>query len=78
MSDVNVRNVADGVLQRLREQADAEGVSFSEWVRQALADRAELLTPAELSATRGRVSEWVQPREDFDAWYSERLRRRRG
>ena len=40
MPDVNVRGLDDAVLARLREQAAAEGVSLSEWIRSALADRA--------------------------------------
>jgi plasmid stability protein len=77
MPDLNVRSVDETVLNRLREQAAAEGVSLSEWVRTALADRAELPTAAELAARRAaRISE-AQPREDFAAYYRKRLHRRR-
>ena len=77
MPDLNVRGVDERVIARLREQAAAEGVSVSEWVRAALADRAELPTAAELAARRAaRISE-AQPREEFAAYYRERLHRRR-
>jgi plasmid stability protein len=77
MPDLNVRGVDEGVLARLREQAAAEGVSLSEWVRSALADRAELPTMAELADRRSARSSGAQAREDFAVYYRERLRRRR-
>lgn len=77
MPDVNVRGVDDAVLARLREQAAAEGVSLSEWIRTALADRAELPTAAELAARRATRAEGAQSREEFAAYYRERLHRRR-
>ncbi len=77
MPDLNVRGVDDAVLNRLREQAAAEGVSLSEWIRSALADRAELPTAAELAARRAARINDAQPREDFAAYYRERLHRRR-
>jgi hypothetical protein len=77
MPDINVRGLDETVLNRLRDQATAQGVSLSEWIRMALADRADLLTPAELAARRSaRVGE-AQTREDFAAYYRERLHRRR-
>ena len=76
MPDVNVRNVPEGVLDRLRVQADAEGVSLSEWIRSALADRAELPTAAELEARRRARADEAQPSEEFAAFYKSRLRRR--
>lgn len=77
MPDVNVRGLDDGVLSRLREQAAAEGVSLSEWIRSALADRAELPTAAELAARRATRAGEPQSRDDFEAYYRERLHRRR-
>jgi len=77
MPDVNVRGVDETVLARLRNQAAAEGVSLSEWIRSALADRAELPTAAELAARRAaRVGEG-QSREEFALYYRDRLHRRR-
>lgn len=77
MSDVNVRGLDDAVLARLREQAAVEGVSLSEWIRSALADRAELPTAAELAARRSARTAEAQSRDDFAAYYRERLHRRR-
>jgi plasmid stability protein len=76
MPDVNVRNVPEAVLERLRQQADAEGVSLSEWVRMALSDRAELPTAAELAASRSARAKDAQPSEEFATFYRRRLRRR--
>lgn len=76
MPDLSVRNVPDGVIDRLREQAASEGVSVSEWVRTALAERAELPTTAELAARRAARSGAAQSPEAFAAFYDQRLRRR--
>lgn len=76
MPDVNVRNVPEVVLDRLRAQADAGGVSLSEWIRSALADRAELPTAAELAARRRARADDAQPPEEFAAFFQRRLRRR--
>lgn len=76
MADLNIRNVPDAVLERLRDQADLEGVSVSDWVRAALAHRAELRTPAELRATRQRLAEYGQSLDEFERYYSSRLHRR--
>jgi plasmid stability protein len=76
VADVNVRAVPDDVVARLREQAAAEGVSMSEWIRLALADRAALPTTAELAARRAGLTESAQPRDEFDVWYRQRLHRR--
>lgn len=76
MPDVNVRSVPDDVVARLREQAAAEGVSMSEWVRLALADRAALPTAGELAARRAALAAAAQPRDDFDRYYATRLHRR--
>ena len=77
MPDLNVRGVDEQVLARLREQAAAEGVSLSEWIRAALADRAELPTAAELAARRAARAGTAQAREEFAVYYRERLHRRR-
>lgn len=76
MSDLNVRNVPEVVVERLKEQAAAEGVSLSEWVRAALADRAELPTDAELAARRAAWSDQAESPEAFGEYYRRRLRRR--
>lgn len=77
MPDLNVRAVDETVLARLREQAAAEGVSLSEWIRTALADRAELPTASELAARRAARAGEGQSREEFAAYYRDRLHRRR-
>jgi hypothetical protein len=76
MPDLNVRNVPEAVLERLRAQAEAEGVSVSEWVRTALAERADLPTAAELAARRAERLADAEPAESFSAFYAKRLRRR--
>jgi plasmid stability protein len=76
VGDLNVRNIPEDVMKRLREQAGAEGLSLSEWVRVTLADRAELPTTAELSQRRGKRSTAAQSSEDFAAFYRRRLHRR--
>jgi plasmid stability protein len=76
VADVNVRAVPDHVVARLREQAAAEGVSVSEWVRLTLADRAALPTAGELAARRATLAASAQPRDDFDRYYAARLHRR--
>lgn len=75
MPDLNVRNVPEAVLDRLRAQAAAEGVSVSEWVRIALAERAELPTAAELAARRAERLADAESPESFAAFYTKRLRR---
>ena len=76
MPDVNVRNVPEAVLERLRRQAEAEGVSLSEWIRITLSDRADLPTAAELAVRRAATAKNAQPSEEFAAFYRRRLRRR--
>lgn len=76
MPDLNVRNVPEDVLERLRAQAEAEGVSVSEWVRTALAERAELPTAAELAVRRAERLANAESAESFAAFYAKRLRRR--
>ena len=48
--DVNVKGLDPSVVARLAEQAEAEGLSAQEWMRQALRRTAALLTPHELQA----------------------------
>jgi hypothetical protein len=50
--DVNVKSLDPAVVQRLAEQAAAEGVSQQEWLRQILRRSAARLSPAELLAQR--------------------------
>ncbi|HEY0399313.1 MAG TPA: ribbon-helix-helix protein, CopG family [Acidimicrobiia bacterium] len=76
MPDLNVRNVPDDVVERLKAQAVAEGVSLSEWVRAALTDRAELPTSRELAARRAVWADQAEPPEAFAEYYRRRLRRR--
>jgi hypothetical protein len=47
---VSVKGIDSEVVRRLAEQAEAEGVSSQEWMRQALRRTASLLTPSELTA----------------------------
>ena len=53
LMNVNVKNVDPEVLARLAEQAEAEGMSQQEWIRQTLRRSAARLSPAELLARRG-------------------------
>lgn len=78
MADLSVRGVDQAVVERLRQQAAAEGVSMSEWIRSALAERAELPTSAELAARRASRAGDAQSPEEFAAYYRKRLHRRRG
>lgn len=50
--DVNVKNLEPAVVERLAEQAAAEGVSQQEWMRQILRRTAARLSPAELMLER--------------------------
>ena len=47
--DVSIKGLEPDVVARLAEQAEREGVSAQEWMRQALRRTAALLTPRELS-----------------------------
>jgi len=49
---VNVKNLERDVVERLAEQAAAEGMSQQEWIRQALRRTAARMSPAELLAAR--------------------------
>ncbi len=73
---LNIRNVDDGTVARLAEQATAEGVSLSEWVRQLLDRAATLLSPGELAAKRTTLAATAQPPDEFAAYYEARLHRR--
>jgi len=58
--DVSVKGLEPEVVARLAQQAEREGVSAQEWMRQALRRTAALLTPRELSdrvEARAPVSE---------------------
>ena len=46
--DVSVKGLEPEVVARLAEQAEREGMSAQEWMRQALRRTAGLLTPREL------------------------------
>lgn len=48
--DVSVKGLEPEIVERLSAQAEAEGVSAQEWMRQALRRAASLLTPRELEA----------------------------
>jgi len=75
VADLNVRNVPDAVLDRLRQQAVAEGVSLTEWVRLALTDRADQPTVAEQAARREARAETAQSAEEFATYYRQRQHR---
>ena len=75
---LNVRNLSDATAERLSEQAAAEGLSVSEWVRQALDATAQLATPAELMARRAANLDSAMPAHEFEQWYLARLHRRAG
>lgn len=64
--DVNVKGLDPVIVARLAEQAEAEGVSAREWIRQALRRTAGLRTPTGLKA---RVSERVP----VDGRYAEEM-----
>jgi plasmid stability protein len=76
MADVSIRNVPDEVVERLRTQAAAEGVSLSEWVRQTLGDRAALPSPGELAARRLAFEDDAQQPDEFGEYYRSQLHRR--
>jgi hypothetical protein len=50
--DLNVKNLEPDVVERLAQQAAAEGMSQQEWIRQTLRRSAARLSPAELLARR--------------------------
>lgn len=73
--DVNVKNLDPQVLERLAEQAEAEGMSQQEWIRQVLRRSAARLSPAELLAQRDRLDAMSQA--EFDALRDQVGKRRR-
>jgi hypothetical protein len=48
--DVSIKGLEAEVVARLAQQAEAEGMSAQEWMRQALRRTAALATPRELQA----------------------------
>ena len=50
--DVNVKNLDPEIVERLAQQAAAEGMSQQEWIRQTLRRSASRLSPAELLVQR--------------------------
>lgn len=50
--DINVKNLDAEVVSRLAEQAEAEGMSQQEWIRQTLRRSTARLSPAELLRRR--------------------------
>ena len=73
---LNIRNVDDKTMARLTEQAAAEGLTVSEWVRQLLDQSAVLLSPAELAAKRHSLASRTVSSEEFAEYYDARLHRR--
>jgi plasmid stability protein len=73
---LNVRNLDDGTAARLADQAQAEGVSISEWIRQSLDRIASLASPSELAARREINLESAMPADEFERYYHSRLHRR--
>lgn len=47
---MNIKGLEAEVVKRLSEQAEAEGVSAQEWMREALRSKARVLSPNELAA----------------------------
>lgn len=74
--DVNVKNVEPEVLARLAEQADAEGVSQQEWIRQTLRRTAARLSPAELVAQQSLATDPMTG-DEFEAIQRRVAERRR-
>jgi len=54
--DVNVKNLDAEVVARLAEQAEAEGMSQQEWIRQTLRRSSARLSPAELLRTSAETN----------------------
>ena len=77
MADINVRSLPDEVVARLQSQAAAAGLSMSEFIRQALVDRAQRLTTEEIAEMRAARRPSEESRRTFDDFYSARLNRRR-
>lgn len=60
--DLNIKDLDDKVGQRLREQADAAGLSVQQFLRNELTRIASRLSPAELTSGRRPMS-----RSEFEA-----------
>jgi hypothetical protein len=73
--DVNVKGLEPEVVARLAEQAEAEGMSQQEWIRQVLRRTAGRLSPAELLAQRAVVAPMSE--SDFAELRNEVATRRR-
>lgn len=72
--DINVKNLDADVVARLAEQAEAEGMSQQEWIRQTLRRSTARLSPAELLLRRRETESMTN--EEF-ATIRERAARRR-
>ena len=73
MPQLNVKNVDPATLDRLTAQAQAAGVSVSEWVRGLLDLHAGLYTADELEAMRSRNADLALSEHAGAAWYHARL-----
>jgi hypothetical protein len=73
--DINVKGLEPQVVDRLAQQASAEGVSQQEWIRQVLRRTANRLSAAELVAQRGTITPMADP--EFDEVRKTVARRRR-
>ena len=72
--DINVKNLDPDVVSRLAEQAEAEGMSQQEWIRQTLRRSTARLSPAELLLRRREA----EPMDDEEfATIRERAAKRR-
>ena len=71
-----MRAVPDRVMVRLAEQAEREGLTLSEWVRQLLEHAAGLRSPVELAEQRARLADSATPAKEFEEYYAARLHRR--
>ena len=72
--DINVKNLEADVVARLAEQAEAEGMSQQEWIRQTLRRSTARLSPAELLLRRREAEPMTE--EEF-ATIQERAAKRR-
>lgn len=54
--DLNIKGLEPDVVQRLADQAAAEGFSQQEWIRQVLRRTAQRLSPAELVVQRSQAA----------------------
>ena len=77
MAAIHIRDLDDDVQRRLVEQADAEGVSFSEWVRSALTARARVPSAAEFNrlASERRAKGEAMTWSEFDEFMASISRR---